>query len=458
MKSDGPLPLRGWIGRVVSRSGVYRSFQRPATPRPLLEGSWLLGRVRRGRWALWLGGLMGLTLTALGLLGGQGGLLFSAALLGFALARPGAALLTLPTLLLWGPRIDLGAMGGEAIFLRLDQVAVAGMALRGIAGGPLGFRSPPGQLPFVAFLSVVALSIAVGLFRGTLTAPMSALLYLVQWVDLYLIYVAAWSLGPRVHHWAAHAWALPIIALAVYGLAEYAWPYPEDAGIRYRTFERMYFPGQANHAAGLFALATATGLGLTLNPRLRTLGLALALLATLALPTTGSRSGVLAWVTGLGAFALIQWRPLRWWTPPLGVLGLAVLPASLWIRLSLPGSSMHDRLVAWKSALSTVHLYPILGLGAGARHRSYYDNHYLMTLAESGLAGLFLLVALLLGVARALGGRVGGPCAPWTAGALAGLTALGVHGLATATFVVTMTAGPFFWYAGMALAQQEEKS
>jgi O-antigen ligase len=186
------------------------------------------------------------------------------------------------------------------------------------------------------------------------------------------------------------------------------------------------------------------------------LGIALALLATLALWPTGSRSGALAWATAIAAFALIRVPAFRWWLPPLGVLGLALVPGSFWARQSAPGSSMYDRLVAWKSAMSTVDLYPLLGLGAGARHRSYYDNQFIMTLAESGLVGLILLVLLLLALARALGRECGGPQGGYAAGALAGLAALSVHSLATATFIVTMTAGPFFWYAGMALSTCEE--
>ena len=127
--------------------------------------------------------------------------------------------------------------------------------------------------------------------------------------------------------------------------------------------------------------------------------------------------------------------------------------------MAAPGSSMYDRLTAWKSALSTVDIYPVLGLGAGARHRSYYDNHYLMTLAESGIVGLALLLLLLLALAHALshayGRSQGGTW--WCAGALAGLAALAVHGLATATFIVTLVAGPFFWYCGMAFVQAERR-
>jgi len=382
---------------------------------------------------------------------GLAALAFAAALL-----APGPASLALPVLLIWAPRLVLGDSGGEAVFLRLDQFVVAGLVARGLLHPVECLSSPPAHTAFVLFLATLALSVVLGLLQGTLAAPMSALLYLAQWLEFYGLYVVAWNIAPRIQRYFPYAWALPLVALAAYGLAECAWPFHEDPDVRYRTFERVLFPGQANHVAGLFALATTTGLGMALNPRYRALGIALAMLSTLAIWPTGSRSGALAWAVGIGAFFLVCVPALRWWAVPLLVLGLAAVPDSFWAAHSAPGSSMHDRLVAWKSALSTVDLYPLLGLGAGARHRSYYDNHYLMTLAESGLVGMILLLILLFGLVRALG-HASGARPDWrAAGALAGLAALMVHGLATATFIVTMTAGPLFWYLGVALSAREE--
>lgn len=439
------------VGRLVVDSWVYHLALSSSSPWPLLERSaWL-----RVAAFIPLHAVAFLVVAATLLYGDVVVALCAAILIG-ALYRPGPALLALPALLIWAPRLTLGEAGGEAVFLRLDQFAVAGLVARGLFHPEDRLSSPPGHSAFVLFLATITLSVSAGLLQGTLAAPMSALLYLVQWLEFYALYVAVWNFAPRIQRWSVHAWALPLVALAAYGLAEDFWPYYEDPDVRYRTFERVLFPGQANHAAGLFALATATGLGIATMPRYRVLGIALALLCTLALWPTGSRSGALAWAAGIGAFALIHVPALRWWLPPLGVVGLAALPGDFWVRHSLPGSSMHDRLVAWKSALSTVDLYPILGLGAGARHRSYYDNHYIMTLAESGLVGMVLLIALILSLARALGKSITGAAGGLCAGALAGLAALSVHGLATATFIVTMTAGPLFWYTGVALATREE--
>lgn len=458
------------VARWVQTSWLYQTATTP--PRvdmPVLEEAGVLRALRRVPYAFpLLVATSGFVAVVAGF-AGHGVASGMAATLVLAACLPRPALLLLPVLFIWAPRLNLAVAGDEVLFVRLDQAAVAGL-LGYVLFHPRGrLRTPPAHTAILAFTIALAASVLVGILQGTLTTPTSSLLYLGQWLELYALYVLAVSLGGEraageknsicsIESLRAYAWALPLIALAVYGLAESAWPYYEVPGVRYRTFERIWFPGQANHAGGLFALATATGFAMASRPRYRVLGLSLAVLSTLALFPTGSRSGVVAWAAGIAALALVYVAPARWWLPPLTLVALCAVPAAWWQRVSAPGSSMYDRLVAWKSALSTVDVYPLLGLGAGARHRSYYDNHYLMTLSESGILGLALLLLVLLCLARALahGTRAARPMGWWQVGALAGLAALSVHALATATFVVTMVAGPFFWYCGMALAPPEE--
>jgi hypothetical protein len=362
------IPARSYrasrTGRLVAGSFVYQWTRVNLPTLTLLEEAAGLRLIPRRPWFFQAIGVAAVLAALASMLWGPLVLGFVALSFAATLFAPGAALLALPALLIWAPRLVLGDSGGEAVFLRLDQFVVAGLVARGLFHPAERLTSPPAHTAYILFLATLALSVVLGLFQGTLAAPMSALLYLAQWLEFYGLYVVAWNFGPRIQRFFPYAWALPLVALAAYGLAECAWPFHEDPNVRYRTFERALFPGQANHAAGLFALATATGLGMALNLRYRALGLALALLSTLALWPTGSRSGALAWAAGIGAFTLITVPTLRWWASPLLVLGLAAVPGSFWAARSAPGSSMHDRLVAWKSALSTVDLYPLLGLGA----------------------------------------------------------------------------------------------
>jgi len=478
---EGSTCNGGFVDRLVKDSWLYRFATAPARAYPpVLEEAAVLRAFRciPGAYLLLLT-LGGLTALGAGCAARPVASAMAATLV-LSARFPRATLLLLPALFIWAPRLNLAVAGDEQLFVRLDQAALAGI-LSYIVLHPRGqFRTPPAHTAFLAFLMILGASVVVGSLRGTLATPHSSLLYLGQWLEFYALYVVAYSLAHRWNKqaetseeplapsmfgrkagpvtWLVYAWALPLVALGVYGLAEHAWPYYEVAGVRYRTFERIWFPGQANHAGGLFALATATGLAMATQPRFRALGLCVAVLSTLALFPTGSRSGVVAWAAGLGALLLIYIPATRWWLPPLGLVGLCAIPTSWWRQMAVPGSSMHDRLIAWKSALSTVDSYPVLGLGAGARHRSYYDNHYLMTLSESGVTGLTLLALLLIFLALALahGTSARFRMGWWQAGALAGLFALAIHALATATFIVTMVAGPFFWLCGIALAQPKD--
>jgi len=376
-----------------------------------------------------------------------------------AFFAPLMAVAALPMALIWSPRLPVLAMGDEILFLRVDHALVLGVAWHLAAGRRFCFRDSPVFTPFALFLATVALSASVGMLRGTAPAPAATLLYLMQWLHLGLILAITYALGAKMGPAGLYAWPLAVLSAAAYGLAEYSWPFYEHSGVAYRCYERVVFDGQANHFAGLFAFSTVVGLALLREVRWRALGLSLAVLSTAALVTTGSRTGVIAWCAATTTLAML-WSPIiRYTLPPLVLLGALLAPSTWWYRFSAPGTSMFDRLVAWKSALSTVPHYPLLGLGAGARHRSYYDNQYLMTLAESGALGLLFLLATLLALARALfqNRAVNGLAALLCTGTLAGLAGLAIHGWAAVTFIITVAAGPAFWLFGYALAIAEEE-
>lgn len=439
--------------RWFSGSGIAGALSRtPRAPVPVLAHSVTLG---------WLAAIPRLPMlaTLLALITGAIGLFFGDAVLAMAglvfvgsVYRPAWALWVTPALLIWAPKLPLAILGDEVFFLRLDQAAIAGMLTAALANRERPAWTPPSHVPLLLFLMALPASVLAGVWQGTLHTPVSAALYLGQWFTWYGLFVAACIHGRNHGPGIVYAWTLPLLALAAYGIAEAIWPYHAGPGVRYRTFERGWFPGQANHAGGLLALGTVTGLALAATARFRLLGAALAVLATLALFPTGSRSGMAAWAAGLVLLAMISMPALRWWFPPLGLVGLCAVSRDVWYGLSAPGSSMYDRLVAWKSALSTAPEYPWLGLGAGARHRSYYDSQYFMTLAESGLVGLVLLAAVMISMALALNGARKSPGSPLALGATAGVGLVAVHSLATASLIVTMVAGPLFWLCGVALA------
>ena len=442
----------------ASGSRLIRFWRTPQPSTAAFAGSRLLPHMVRYRFLWWLSiaafaafavELPRETLLALTLLAASGL---------FAFYRPAAAVLALPLALIWIPRIYLVRLTGEPLFVRLDHALLAGILLRSVWHFPVPFRDHPTHVPMVLFLTACVLSIFAGIVRGTLPSPGLAFLYFLQIAGLGLVFIAAYSGGRRMGTWGLYAWALVVIAVAAYGVTEQFSPLFTVDWQPYRTFERDLFSRQANHVAGLLAFAVPVGIALATQRRWRVLGLSLAVAGCAGLVGTRSREGAVALIAALGALVCLRFPRYAPALIALAVLGLLLVPAEVWRELTAPGSSMHDRLLHWKSAISTVTRYPVLGLGLGARHRSAYDNHYLMLLAETGLVGLTLFIAWLLWLARALWQRVqrGGVGGALCLGVLAGLAGVATQSMAAICFSITVLAGPVFWLNGYALAIEDD--
>jgi len=378
-----------------------------------------------------------------------------ALLLAAAFAAPSAATALLPLAFAASWRFALGGTADEDLFLRASDALAMGALLRLLvlpdAASATRLREldafgPVLTASLLLFAALLASALA-GIAQGTLAAPQAALLPALQWAALAAAGLLAWVHAPALGRYGLLAWCAAITTAAGFGLAEIVAPLEPAA--RYRAFERLWFDGQSNHYGGLFAFAACAGAGLAMQLRSRILGVGLALIATAGLYAAQSRSSMLALAAGLAVLAVLR-VPRLLWLLPLAPLAVFLLPDAI---TPAPGSSMHDRLVAWKSALSTLATYPLLGLGAGARHRSFYDNHYIMTIAECGLLGLAALAYWQATIAKALAFR-GNALA---LGLLAGWAALAVHALANISFFVTVCAGPALWITGYALAAQNQE-
>ena len=446
------------LERWASGSSLIRFWRMPAPDTAAFGGSRLLPYMARAR-LLWC--LMAVMAASIAIEQPRGTLFATMGLAAaglFAFYRPAAAVLALPLALIWVPRIYLFRIADELLFVRLDHALLAGILLRSVWHVPVRFRDHATHVPLALFLTACVLSIFVGIVRGTLPSPELALLYFLQIAGLSLVFVVAYSIGPRMGTWGLYAWALVVIAVAAYGVTEQISPLFTVDWQVYRTFERDLFSRQANHVAGLLAFAVPVGIALATQRRWRVLGLRLAVAGCAGLVGTRSREAAVALTVGLGTLLCLRFPR---WTPvavTVAVLALLLVPVESWRELMAPGSSMHDRLLHWKSALSTVTRYPILGIGLGARHRSAYDNHYIMLLAETGLAGLALFAMWLLWLARALWQRArrGGVAGALCLGVLAGLAGVATQGMAAICFSITVLAGPVLWLSGYALALEDD--
>jgi len=436
--------------RWAQGSSLWRAATAPPAPRDCLASSiaFRLGTSAPARAVLLA--TAGACCIALSVVAPLPAVLLAAA---FAVPRVATALLPLAFTASW--RFALGGTADEDLFLRASDALAAGALLRLVvlpntaSIARLQERDNLGPVVTASLLLLAAMlaSALAGTVQNTLAVPHAALLPALQWVALATAGLLAWIHAPALGHIGLLAWAAAIAAAAGFGIAEIAAPLEPAA--RYRAFERLWLDGQSNHYGGLFAFAACAGAGMAMQPRVRLLGTGIALLAMAGHFAAQSRSSLVALAAGLAMLAVLR-APRLLWLLPLAPLTVFLLPDTL---APASGSSMHDRLVAWKSALSTLTAYPLLGIGAGARHRSFYDNHYLMTLAECGLIGLAALVYWQATMAKALAFR-GSALA---VGLLAGWAALAVHALANITFFVTVCAGPALWITGYALAMQDKE-
>ena len=354
----------------------------------------------------------------------------------------------LPLAIMAAPRIMLGEVlgdvSGETLFIRLDHILAAG-ALAGFLrrGGVKGHAT---HAWYALALACWGASATVGLMRGE-CAPAGATVFLAQTAYLGVVLVLAFTAAPRLGDAGLRVFFLSLCGFAVYGIAEMAWPMELGGG--YRTYERVFFEGQANHAGGLLALGVVVGMSLGASPRWRVLAPVTALLCAAALAGTHSREAVVA--AGAGLFALYALRRPRVALAMAltGALVFALAPSGVGDWLAPPGSSLAHRLQHWHNALWSVPGYAVLGLGPGARHRAYYDNQYVLLLAETGFLGLGAFLSWLWATLRTFGTASRDPLA---AAALAGLVVLAVQGMAAVIFLVTLAAGPAFWLFGYAVA------
>ena len=228
-------------------------------------------------------------------------------------------------------------------------------------------------------------------------------------------------------------------------------------GGRYRTYERLFFDGQANHIAGFLAMGVLVGIVLLRHERWRVLGAVTVAVSLMALATTGSREGAAGLAAGLAVLFVLRY-PRALIPMVIGSLLLLLLSSSeFWYEFSAPRSSMSDRVQAWREALASFWSHALLGEGLARRHRSFYDSQYVLLLSETGLVGLALFSAWIVSLARTLrigskGSELG---ASLCAAALAALVAVSVQGLAAVCLLITSISGPLYWLTGTSLAMTE---
>lgn len=281
------------------------------------------------------------------------------------------------------------------------------------------------EMAFILFLAWMAFSTVRGIGIGEVRPPLEGFLTLVKLLE-YL--VGFWALGLLVKPGRRLAvlrrgFAIGGVGMALLGgyqIIQFVYlKYTAPFSI-FRLFDQGIYPGESNHMAGYLMVACTVFLVNVLDTdetrSVRFRSVVLFSLCALVLYLTRSRSALLGF-TGACILVLYVYRK-RWLIFGGGVfvVSLLLIPG-MKQRLSnlqrniqyyetivdkrlqgkpTPFSYSRVRLEVWDVAVSEMKYYPVAGGGFGARNRVFYENIYVMILAEGGWVGVMLFLLFLL--------------------------------------------------------------
>ncbi len=327
---------------------------------------------------------------------------------------------------------------------------------------------------FLIFLLACQISILNGFFMRTIDKPFMSLLYLMKWVEYFLVFVISIRLvsGSKESSFFLRAFYLLGIAVACYGFWEHFFPFAKAVYPNYyRLFERPPFHGDANHIGGFLVLWMGffTGRFLKTESRREQVVLLFSLLLTFfVLIWTYSRKSYFALAGALlVAFLFSGGRRRLLVLISLFILSGFLLPTRLGERLldlaeafsstDPLHSSWAGNLSMWKEAFWNFDHFFLFGAGLGSRHRLFYESQYVLVLTETGLAGMvaFLLLCLapvrevLHFLRRSLAVNDRG----MAVGYMVGFLGLAIHNFSCVSWTVSKIAIPFWFLTALVLAQ-----
>ncbi len=324
---------------------------------------------------------------------------------------------------------------------------------------------------FLWFLLACEISILNGMFFRTIDKPLLSFLYLLKWVEYFLVFVATtyFAVTSKDTVFFLKVFFLLGIAAAGYGWWEHLFPaakavYPNY----YRLYERAPFHGDANHIGGFLVLWLGFFAGIFLKTEsTRTRSLLLAALAFVFFPFiwTYSRKSYFA-LAGALVFPFL-FRGVRKKTLFL-ISSLIILafffPTRLSERLIDLGeafsstdpfhSSWAGNWVMWKESLWNFDKFFLFGSGFGSRHRLFYESQYILVLAETGIFGALAFWMMGVNLVRQVWLRLDqGVAFGW----LIGFAGFLIHNASCVTWTVSKAAIPFWFLTATTLAYLRQR-
>ncbi|MEQ1832359.1 MAG: O-antigen ligase family protein [Candidatus Eisenbacteria bacterium] len=268
------------------------------------------------------------------------------------------------------------------------------------------------------FFGCAALSLfQLARLAGVAAALDSGLLLIRASQGLLLYPLCTWWL--RTRRRIEHAWTALFVTGAILGVLNIigvlAWNVQRAGMTLYLNNPDAPFSGPNEAGASTLIVAVVLLVRHQMNPARSNFVVGALMVALVAL--TGSRSGLLAWLT-FGLLTLRWVKPSRVFAGALAIAALLpLIPGRFWGRLvrtvavergSFEAFSLFQRVYGWRAAWGIVQDHPWTGVGyLGYRFLSHrynelrivlltVENYYYETLVSMGIVGLILLAVVIV--------------------------------------------------------------
>lgn len=318
-------------------------------------------------------------------------------------------------------RFDFGGSG-----LRIEHFVFAGVWLAWF----LRVRPRPIQLGFTRADLLLVAYLALSLISSVLYAPIlrESLKFLLLMAFGILLYWLARAIALRPHEFQRAVWALVLTGVAASGFGILAWLcYPLGINLGVQIYSLDAFSTHSpygtlfdSNTLGMYAMAaTLIQITLLLDTHFSKYRVHLALGTLITLTTVALSLTRVAWI-GLvfGLFLILLFSPRRKWALAIGGGAVLLVLIALLANSALAGGdiaqnsilrvltsrSIFFRLEAYTKAWNDFLTSPLLGNGVNAFAQNYtspsgtrdwISNFFLMTLHDTGILGLALLLTWL---------------------------------------------------------------
>lgn len=372
-------------------------------------------------------------------------------------------------------------------YIRLDDLIIFAFiitTLQKIIVNKFNLIKTPLDNALLLFLLVVMLSILVGILSNTISEPLTSLFYLLKLMEYASVFYAAFYIIDSNEKLKSlfNTFLISAMALSTIGLIDWLFSYiiPNIGSTRpFRIFDNIIYKGESNHIAGFLVIAILLCVVSITNERQLTNKFRIAVVMFASVFTiflTLSRISILTLFILLILFTVLT----RKWLIVLSLILISLLCFILYkpahqrlesiyweyesFKYTLARTEVgyppdfsytRNRFENWSIALNEWRQFPLLGTGIGSRHRVFYENQYVMILAEIGIIGFVLFLWLLAKIIKNILSTFNSLPSTYKYGTFCIFFGVLLLGITSISLMISRIAGPFWLLVGAGIRQKQ---